>query len=494
MVSQAEFTTEAWDQRMALSGDLYRPLYHLLAPAKSMGDPNGGINRDGKYHFFYQYNPGWPDGGKAHWGHVESVDLVYWKDLPVGLAPTPGGPDERGCFSGGAVTDDGVATLVYWGVGRGMCVATSLDMVSWRKSSHNPVIPEPSKGSEVWRTHDPCVWREDETWYMVSGSQQGDPRGIGTSKDAAYLFESHDLVSWDYLHPLYEPGDESDCAVPDFFPLRDKYMLLFASHSRGAQYYIGSYSDARFLPERHGRMNYTTWDISSSYEDLYVSGDLLAPHSLEDARGRRVMIGSILEGRTNEAQRAAGWTGIMSLPRVLDLTEDGELNIEPLPELELLRLERRRVGDVSVGDGSAILLDAGGKCLEIMAEFDLGHADRLGLVVLSSPDGSERTVVSYSPREGYLELDPKESSLSGDAIGRVVQRGPLVLADGEPLKLRVFVDRSVVEVFANGKQCLTKRVYPLRPDSISVGAFSEGGDTSLSSMDVWGMRPIWPTG
>ena len=492
MAGLAEHAAASAAQRIKLASDPHRPLYHFLSPANELGDPNGSIYWQDKYHLFYQFMPRWPAEDKAHWAHAVSDDLVHWDDLPIALTPTPGGPDEQGCFSGNAVDDNGVLTLVYWGVRTGICVATSDDMITWRVSADNPVVPEPPRGAEEWRTHDPCAWREGDTWYVISGSQQGDPRGIGTSRDAAYMFRSPDLVHWEYMHPLYEPGDESDCAVPQFFPLGDKHMLLFASHTRGAQYYVGTYADNRFVPERHGRMNYTEWDIKGSYNKLYISGDLLAPHSWEDPSGRRVMIASINEGRTREAQEAAGWSVVMSMPRVLALSDDGELSIEPVPELEVLRRDHRRFTDQRIAAGSTVPVDIEGECLEIDLELEPGDVDRLGVVVRASPDGEERTVVSYSRRDGYLELDPQQASLSSDMVGRVVQRGPLALGENEPLRLRIFVDRSVVEVFANGRQCLTKRIYPSRPDSLSVGLFAEGGDARLTRMDVWRMAAIWP--
>ena len=68
------------------------------------------------------------------------------------------------------------------------------------------------------------------------------------------------------------------------------------------------------------------------------------------------------------------------------------------------------------------------------------------------------------------------------------QQAPFELADGERLKLRIFLDRSVLEVFANGRQCMTQRIYPTREDSLGVSVFAYGGETTLKSLDVWEMR------
>jgi beta-fructofuranosidase len=55
----------------------------------------------------------------------------------------------------------------------------------------------------------------------------------------------------------------------------------------------------------------------------------------------------------------------------------------------------------------------------------------------------------------------------------------------EPLRLRVFVDKSVVEVFANGRQAAMRRIYPSRPDSVGVRLFSNGGEARVTSLEAW---------
>src|SRR5581483_12182225 len=74
-----------------LASDPQRPQYHLMPAANWMNDPNGPIYWKGKYHMFHQYNPHAAVWGDMHWAHAVSPDMVYWKHLPVALAPTKGG-------------------------------------------------------------------------------------------------------------------------------------------------------------------------------------------------------------------------------------------------------------------------------------------------------------------------------------------------------------------------------------------------------------------
>ncbi|MBV9356146.1 MAG: glycoside hydrolase family 32 protein, partial [Chloroflexi bacterium] len=160
--------------------DPHRPTYHLLPPANWLNDPNGLIQWRGQYHVFYQHNPFAPVWGTIHWGHAVSRDLAHWRDLPIALAPTPGGVDADGVFSGCALDHGGVPTVLYTGVTRGPdgsrvelpCLAAADDdeLRSWHKHPANPVIPAPPAGLDVLGFRDHSVWREDGQWYQVIGA------------------------------------------------------------------------------------------------------------------------------------------------------------------------------------------------------------------------------------------------------------------------------------------------------------------------------------
>ena len=470
---------DSTQHRRPLDDDRYRPRYHFTAPSNFLGDPNGPLFWDGKYHLFYQYNPdgAYDNARRMHWAHAVSEDLVRWTDLPIALAPDLDGPDRSGCFSGAATIWDGVPTLVYYGNPDGICVATSDDgRLTWQKHPRNPVIPHSMDGGP--RVFDPGIWRENDTWYCLSGGSVEGPR------DAAFLFRSEDLVDWEYVGLFYEPGGENDCAVPDFFPLGDKHVLLFSSHKKGVQYYVGDYSPSRFEPVRHGRMNFGSMGLET--------GNLLAAYTRLDGSDRRVMFGWVSEGRTDEVQRRSGWSGTMCLPRALSLAPDGGLLQQPIAEIEALRRKHFRAADITVADGSVVpIADAGGDCLEIAMEADVSEARAFGLKVLCSSDETEQTVISYSREDAILSLDVERSSRGSDMVGREPQSSRLDLAEGEALSLRVFVDRSIVEVFANDALCLTKRVYPQREDSTGIRLFANGGDVTVRRVETWQLDTIW---
>ena len=336
-------------RRFRMASDPYRPAYHFLAPVNWMNDPNGTLFWNGRYHVFYQYNPNGAFHGTIHWGHASTEDLVHWTDHPIALAPGPEGADRDQCYSGAAFIDKmGVPTFIYHGLPDGICLAASADdmLLDWKKHPANPVIPNPQAGDEYRIGGAPCAWVEGDTCYALTGNSGSAP------PDAAYLFSSRDLAHWEYLHPFYEGGRFTewgeDCGCPDFFRLGDKHVLSFTSHLRGAQFYIGTCADHRFIPERHKRLARGETGRPGVYNEGLT---------LLDDRGRRILFGRLHEGRYSYVQRASGWAGMFALPMVLSLSDDGDLLMEPVPELEALRGEHTRVSNIELNVDEDVRLD-----------------------------------------------------------------------------------------------------------------------------------------
>jgi beta-fructofuranosidase len=467
-----------------MPADPHRPIYHFSADPW-MNDPIPFF-WDGQYHVFFQYNPAEVRISLMYWGHVVSRDLVHWEELPVALSPTPGSPDQEGCWTGCVVEEGGRFHILYTGIPRRQplhqvqCLASSEDLVTWEKYAGNPVIAEQPAGfGECFR--DPCAWKEADGWYVIIGSEL--PEGKG---GAALLFRSADLKRWEYLHPFFigdaaRSGHDFEC--PDYFPLGDRQALLT---SRGqTHWHVGQTRDHRFTLQKHGVID---------------GGAIYAAKTLLDDRGRRLLWGWVREERPGEEQRAAGWSGALSLPRLLTLRPDHSLGIEPVPELEALRGEHRRFEGLSLASenrGGVLLLDGvEGDALELLVRFAPSDAGRVGVTVRCSPDGSERAEIIYDRTARRLGGAPLELADGEELIpriyfdtGTVISDG-WIITDGEELILHIFVDRSVIEAFANGRACHTARFYPRRDDCLGVGLFVEGGSAQVKSVDVWKMRSI----
>lgn len=494
--------------REKLLKDPYRPRYHIVTPEGvcSPFDPNGALFYKGRYHLMYIVQT-----EKGHcWAHISSSDLVHWRHHPLALEP---GEGDTGIFSGGASLDkNGIPVITYWGLGnpRGICIATSNDdmLEAWTKSPHNPVISETQHGLAdievdgkrlIYGAADPsAIWIHNGRYYLLTGNllvlrEYGFNRNqVEHQGDSLYLFVSDDLAKWEYLHPFYTSDRkwtraDEDNMCPDFFPLpsspdgkslSDRYMILFISHNLGCQYYIGKYEDDHFYPETHGRM---TWSDNSFF----------APESLVDGKGRRIMWSWVFEGLKVETLREIGWSGTMSLPRVLWLGEDNTLRMRPVEELQILRYNPRRVGNFTIKANSEMnMKDIYGDNLELNVEMTSDDAEKFGIKVFCSPDGEEQTAIFYDRLDKKLKIDTTKSGLGEGP--RSIEGGPFELKPDEPLKLRVFVDTSVVEAFANDRQAVMRRVYPTLKDSIGVTLFSHNGDTKVKSIEAWNMAPSNP--
>jgi sucrose-6-phosphate hydrolase SacC (GH32 family) len=212
-----------------------------------------------------------------------------------------------------------------------------------------------------------------------------------------------------------------------------------------------------------------------------------------DDKGRRLMWGWLWEGRSDKAQREAGWAGVMSLPRVLSYHLGGSLGVAPAPELKMLREWHYGLRDILLTRSSSnVLPDVQGDALEIFLECELSEADAVGVKVRCSQDDTEQTRIVYDRASQRLEIDRERSSLDPE-VQRDRRGGALPLAGEETLKLHVFLDRSVVEVFGNNRMCVTSRIYPTRPDSLGIDVFTRTGNAELKALDVWTMRSIWPS-
>jgi len=315
-----------------------------------MNDPNGPIYFQGKYHMFFQYNPESAVWGNMSWNHAVSSDMMHWQHQPVAFTMTPNGPDAAGCFSGsalavrhgsgsrvyaiytGVVRDKAHETIRNEGLKETQCLAWSDDpsLNVWKKHPE-PVIPEPPPGLQITGFRDPSMWKHGDSYLMTVGA------GIAGLGGCVLLYRSTDLFHWDYLHPLIvgswnglatsNPVDDGEMwECPEMFPVNGGHVLIYSA-LRKVFWQSGEFDEATltFKPRKGGLL-----DLDAFY----------APKTQTDAQNRRILWGWIPERRSDAEMLTAGWSGMMSLPRVLSLDPDGTLRVDVIPELSALRRER----------------------------------------------------------------------------------------------------------------------------------------------------------
>jgi beta-fructofuranosidase len=491
--------------RRTLADDHHRPRYHLSAPANWLNDPNGLIQYDGRYHVFYQYNPGGPYHGTIHWGHAVSEDLVTWRDEPVALVPDPDGPDRDGCWSGCAVVDDdGTPTLLYTG-GRDRrqlpCLATAADdsLRAWNKDPRNPIIPEAPAELDVLETpdweaefRDHNVFRQDGAWYQVIGS------GLSAGGGTALLYRGESLDDWTFVGQLLtgeSPAEGNVWECPELLELGER-QLLHVSVGDRVVYFLGE-------------ADLSTPGFEVTDRGLLDHGNFYAPQSLRTDDGRVLTWGWLPPARDVHAQWDAGWSGTLSLPRELAF-EEGRLRQRPAREVAARREtplvdtggrggspdpdpddgeggSEGRPDGVRLAAGEAYTLDPPSNAYELRLRADREPGARLDVVTFETPARTERTTLTWTDER--LVLDRSASSLDPrtDASDLAM---PLTAAD-DHLSLRLFVDGSVLTAFAGAGDCLTGRVYPTRTDATGVRLLAREGAVAVD-LEGWTLGRAFP--
>ncbi|OAH10184.1 glycoside hydrolase family 32 protein [Streptomyces jeddahensis] len=440
--------------------DPHFPALHLRPPTGWVNDPNGLVLHDGKYHVFFQYNPHSARHADMHWGHFASPDLLHWELLPIALAPTEGGEDAEGVWSGNAVSRDGTLTAFYSAKRPGrwyqpIASATSTDGVHFTKHE-GLLIPEPAPGLRMFR--DPYVWRDqsDGRWRMLVGAALEDGRGAAVHYASA---GPDDLTDWTYQGVFFAhapaplPGGANteegwECAqYAPFGGGRGAVLVSAWDPETGAQ----------CTAAWPGRETPDGGFTSDTPQRLDHGPDFYAPALLPVPDGRLLMWAWIWEARDEpyvgapgEWTDQAGWAGMLSLPRELTLGDDGTLRQRPARELDKLRTGDRCLH--AHGQGPAGL-----GTVSPAADLEVRLAGDAGLRLVTDAQGHEYLSLHRDPATGDVVVDRSRASLDARA-----KRGAWRLPAGEgEAQLRVLLDHSVAEVFTAEGQALTLRFYPV---------------------------------
>ena len=506
------------DLRKEHKNDPHNPIYHFYAPNNLLNDPNGFCFWENKWHLFYQAYPN-ESPCYAHWGHAISEDLIHWHDLPIAIYPGP----EKESYSGGALVEKDRVIATYHGVGVGNMLAISKDplLLKWEKLTDNPVIPF-AKENETplpYGIYDPCIWKKENSYYCLNGGTLPHPNSENHIR-GNFLFRSKDLISWEYLHQFVEGdfftrvGDDGSC--PYFFPIGDQHILLFYSHMSGGQYLLGEYdkNKDKFHSKSHGLFNFGPSNPCGVH----------APSAIPDGKGGIVVIFNMNPGNKNEYKDDyvnKYWGQIMTLPRRLNLNEKNQLSIEPAGDIESLRFNKKKIGRMILPANQEVVLnEIKGTSMELFLEFNHRDSPMIEINVLRSPNKEEFTRISFFNKRGFkyqksvpnnnksvnvmssalaelvrhesvLSIDTSYSSILPGVLSRAPESAPVSIGEKELIQMRIFIDKSVLEVFINSLQCISVRVYPSLKESNGVSLKSQGKNAELINLYSWQMKNIY---
>ena len=469
-----------------------RPRFHLTPPAGWMNDPNGAIYLGGRLHVFYQHNPDATHWDRIHWGHAVTDDLVSWEDWPIAISPETGGPDAYGCWSGCAVDDGGVATIVYTGVVHdgtirraSICVARSEDgLRTWTKDPANPVVGGAPPGIAADGFRDPFVWRDERGWVMLVGA--GTDEGAG----AVLVYRSPDLQNWTYGGPFLTAADLPPTVdaggpcweCPQLLTFGEAAVLVLSitdpapdarpSHVIGIG---GRLAGDRFVAEHLFRLD--------------GGPDFYAPAAIRTPDGRSLLIGWVPEDPPDAAPAGPAdgrsWAGALSFPRRIWLDDGGDIRVEPAAEVAALRGSKvheeatiLRPGDPPWPDVSV------GHRFELVVSLDPAGASAIGIDLLNGEASAPEARIVYYPDDRRLAIGRRGTVIVG---GPDTHNEMVLPADGrDTLDLRLLVDGSIMELFANGRVSATFRLPAVGAESIRhLSITTADGPCRVARLELW---------
>ncbi len=426
-----------------------------------MNDPNGTVFHNGYYHVFYQWNPDGDYWGNIHWGHARSRDLITWEHLPAALTPSRELGEEH-CFSGClALREKEPALILYTAIGPQMDVRDSAqqwaawgdnELITWQKHLANPILTlEIHNGVDVLDWRDPFVFVDNGRSFLLLGGELFGQDG-GAPVVLLYEAKTAHLDEWTYRGILFQPpgleGTSVECA--NFFKSSDRWVLLLSISNR-VEYYLGEF-DAEA-----GVFNAKMTGQIDGSDQFYATNILL------DDKQRLICFGWIRGFAPNR-----GWNGCLSLPRILSVDPKGVLQQIPAPELNTLHGKGFHAADIPLGVYS--LADFHSEAMELYAIFEGKPQAIFGLRLIP---------INEQAQPITLTCTANETRLNDKLVSFKRENEPVV-------DIRLFLDRSVVEVFINSRVSLTLVLQSVA-SSYRVELFSEISDAILHQLDAWEM-------
>ncbi len=306
--------------------------YHFAYRKGWLGNPCGLVLFKNRYHMFFQCNPKSHRFGPMHWGHAVSDDLIEWEELPVALEPEMPYENGNGCMSGSAIVADGKLWLFYNSMsGKGaetVSIAWSEDGISFTKLDSNPVLESLFEGSNV-KFRDPFVFRYGGSYRMLVGAGSANIAKV-------ILYESQDLLSWDYLDELVSDSRYgSVIESPELFELDGRWVFMIQSEKHlptRVLFASGEFDGKRFVFD----------DEFDPFFPIETGSDFFSPVTFSDRDCRRILISWLY------STKMAG-SSVLSSPRELFFDLADRLVMRPCEALRDFTVTDSRF--VSYDDG-----------------------------------------------------------------------------------------------------------------------------------------------
>lgn len=444
------------------SGDIYRPVYHLMPPGKWMNEPHAPFFYQGYYHIFYQANPHAPVWDNICWGHLAGRDMVTWQDIGIALYPDDEKIDIDGCWSGSACfNEDGLPVLFYTAgnnkelPNQSVAIALPEDgndshLKKWEKGGI--ILRQGMKNGFLGEFRDPFVWRKEDTYYILVGS--GD---AGNGGGNALLYTSGDLKEFT-CHGFILDYHYEECTevghvweLPVLLPLKNEQgeyacdILLFCAcqienEAVETYYFLGKFDEKNMKFQKFHELP-RLFDLGR--------GTFTGGSGMVTPDGRTVIF-TISQGKRNpQEEYDSGWAHNGGMPLDVRIREDVLLE-SPIAEIRKYFTTQVFIQDIVPDDFG-------------MAFCRIGHLCEHRVICSTSGDflelilawGEDFWSISYNRKTKEWKAEKERHMIS-----KLRGKEDLVDIGDEEIKLECYVDHSMIELYLNDKKGMTLRNYP----------------------------------
>ena len=466
------------------ASSLWRPLFHGMPSGSWTNESHGMTYSGGKFHVFFQKNANGPYMSRLHWGHITSENLYDWREEPIAIAPGES-YDIKGCWSGCVYDMGGTPAILYTAVDNARAVIaqatpTDASLIDWNKQGII-INGRPSGLSDDFR--DPYHFTVGGQQYII----------VGTSKNGVGACTLHKLEgsTWTNDGAIFFQGGNANqhgtfWEMPNVTDMGGgKWLFTCTPLGMGSGVrtlcWTGSIgADGEFVPDGNGIQYLEMGGIS---RDGY---GLLSP-TIYKKDGKTLMLGIVPDKLPTNVNYDMGWAHNYSLPREISLAADGSLVQKPYSGLTAMRTATTVTRNLTL-NGTESLAPVSGRQIELLGEFTV-TSGKMGFNFLKSGDG--KVSLTYDAASGNLTLDM--TTLARTVNDSRVYNGvysaalPQRVAEGEKLKLHVYLDGSIVDIFVNDTWAYSVRLFPNDAAQVEAEAFATAA--TPAAIQAWTLDP-----
>lgn len=450
-------------------GSLWRPQFHGMPSGSWSNETHGMTFADGRYHVFFQKNANGPYMSRLHWGHISSENLYDWREELIAIAPGES-YDIKGCWSGCVFDNNGTPNILYTGVDNAkarIVQASPADqsLVKWNKQGV-VIDGTPAGGFQDFR--DPYYFEANGQKYIIVGTGKN---GVGCC-----TLHKQNGTSWSNDGAIFFQGTSAAqhgtfWEMPNVTPMGDGRFLFTCTPlgtSQGVRTlcWVGTIgSDGKFTADGNGIQYLEMGGIS---RDGY---GLLSP-TIYQKDGKTLLLGIVPDKLPTRDNYEMGWAHNYSLPREISLASDGTLVQKPYSGLTGMRTDNSYTHNGKL-IGTQSLAPVSGRQLELLGRFTVTSGE-MGFRFLKS--GSRQASLTYNADNGMLTLDltqlDRTANDNDSYKGTYSAALPKKVAAGEKLKLHVYLDGSIADIFVNDTWAFSVRLFPTNSSQIEAEVFA----------------------